>query len=264
MIMSPPILDTSPKRRDKGTCELETAEAATFADALDGLVAGLFLVDATGRIVHANLSGHAILHERAVLRAAAGTLVACEANAARVLKEVLAITAGGATPSSGGVAVPLSTGDGRHYILHVLALTSGARRRAGATYAAVAALFIHKAGLEGSFAHDAIARLYNLTPTESRVLLAIVEVGGVPETAQAMGIAEATVKTHLHRLFGKTGATRQADLVKLVASFSNPLLSQSSPRPRVERCRPIRGRAPVPALRSVKEHLTVGVQSADQ
>jgi DNA-binding CsgD family transcriptional regulator len=57
------------------------------------------------------------------------------------------------------------------------------------------------------------------------VLLAVVEVGGVPEVAEALGIAETTVKTHLSRLYQKTGAGRQADLVKIVAGFSNPLLN---------------------------------------
>jgi DNA-binding CsgD family transcriptional regulator len=56
-------------------------------------------------------------------------------------------------------------------------------------------------------------------------MLATVDIGGVPDVADALGIGEATVKTHLHRVFGKTGATRQADLVKLVASFANPLVS---------------------------------------
>ena len=56
------------------------------------------------------------------------------------------------------------------------------------------------------------------------MLLAVVEVGGVPEVAEALGIGEATVKTHLQRLFGKTETRRQADLVKLVAAFSNPLV----------------------------------------
>ena len=67
-------------------------------------------------------------------------------------------------------------------------------------------------------------RAYKLTPTELRVLLAIVEIGGAPEVAEALGIADGTVKTHLGRLFEKTGAKRQADLVKLVAGFSNPLV----------------------------------------
>ena len=40
---------------------------------------------------------------------------------------------------------------------------------------------------------------------------------------EPLGIAETTVRTHLHRTYQKTG-TRQADLVKLVAAFSDPLL----------------------------------------
>jgi DNA-binding CsgD family transcriptional regulator len=55
------------------------------------------------------------------------------------------------------------------------------------------------------------------------VLLAIVEVGGVPQVATALGVAESTVKTHLSRLFVKTGTGRQADLVKIVAGFATPL-----------------------------------------
>ena len=55
------------------------------------------------------------------------------------------------------------------------------------------------------------------------MLLAVVEVGGVPEVAVALGIAETTVKTHLGRTYQKTGTSRQAELVKLVAGFSNPL-----------------------------------------
>jgi DNA-binding CsgD family transcriptional regulator len=65
--------------------------------------------------------------------------------------------------------------------------------------------------------------MFELTPAELRVLLAIVEVGGVPETSAALGVAETTVKTHLHRVFAKTGTRRQADLVKLAAGFSSPL-----------------------------------------
>ena len=56
------------------------------------------------------------------------------------------------------------------------------------------------------------------------MLLAVVDVGGGPEVAEALGVAESTVKTHLHRLYQKTGTRRQIDLVKLVAGFASPLL----------------------------------------
>ena len=84
--------------------------------------------------------------------------------------------------------MPLITREGERYVAHVLPLTSGARRRAGTSYAAVAALFVHKAALEMPSPPEAIAKTFKLTPSELRVLLAIVEVGGVPETADALGI----------------------------------------------------------------------------
>jgi DNA-binding CsgD family transcriptional regulator len=103
-------------------------------------------------------------------------------------------------------------------------LTSGARRKAGTSYAAVAALFVHKAAPGARSPPELIARAYNLTPSELRVLFAIVDVGGVPEVTEALGVAQSTVRTHLLSVFAKTGTRRQADLVKLVAGFSNPLL----------------------------------------
>jgi DNA-binding CsgD family transcriptional regulator len=47
----------------------------------------------------------------------------------------------------------------------------------------------------------------------------------VPEVAEALGIGESTVKTHLGRVYEKTGAHRQADLVKLFAGYTSPLQS---------------------------------------
>jgi DNA-binding CsgD family transcriptional regulator len=38
-----------------------------------------------------------------------------------------------------------------------------------------------------------------------------------------LGVSEPTVKTHLQHVFQKTGMGRQAELVKLVASYMSPL-----------------------------------------
>ena len=206
--------------------EQKTAEADTFADTLDGLSAGMFLVDGVGRIVHANASGRALLADGAVLRAQCDRLVATNADAAQALTDIFTGAGqGDAVANTKGFAVPLTGRDGERYVSHVLPLTAGVRRRAGANHAAVAAVFVRKASIEAPSPPETIARHYSLTPTELRVLLVNVEVGGVAETADALGIAAATVKTHLHRVFGKTGVNRQADLVKLVAGFANPLLA---------------------------------------
>src|SRR4029077_18613313 len=87
---------------------------------------------------------------------------------------------------------------------------------------AAAALFVRKANLAVPSAPQAIGSAVKLTPTELRVLLAIVEVGGIPEVASAFGVADTTIRTHVSRLFEKTGTSRQADLVKLVAGYGTP------------------------------------------
>jgi DNA-binding CsgD family transcriptional regulator len=204
--------------------EFKTAQAATFADALDGLSAGMLFVDPGGRITHANAAGQAMIAVGNVLQAPLGQLVASDPSANRALRDIFSTAAAGdAAIGVRGVAVPLVARDGERYVAHVLPLSSGARRGAGMSYAAVAALFVQKASLATRSPPEAIARTYRLTAMEVRVLLAIVEVGGAPQVAETLGIGEGTVKTHLKRLYAKTGARRQADLVKLFAGYSSPL-----------------------------------------
>jgi DNA-binding CsgD family transcriptional regulator len=204
--------------------DLKQTEAATFADLLDGLSAGLFLIGADGRIIHANAAGHHLLSSADSLRSICGRLVTGNKQVDKLLHETFAAANDGdAAIGSKGIALPLLARDGERYVAHVLPLASRARRCVGNAYAATAAMFVRKAAMECPSAPEIIARTYDLTPTELRVLLAIVEVGGIPEVAAALGVADSTIKTHVGRLFQKTGGSRQADLVKLVAGFSMPL-----------------------------------------
>lgn len=204
--------------------DLKSAEAAAFADTLDGLAAGMFLVDAEARIVHANASGLAMLASTDFLRETGGRLGAADAATDDSLRDIFhAAGNGDSAVGIKGISLPLAGRDRQRFVAHILPLTSGARRKTGRTYAAVAAVFVHKAALDIPSPPEVIARTFKLTPTELRILLAIVEVGGGPEVAEALGIGETTVKTHLGRLYAKTGAHRHADLVKIVAGFSNPL-----------------------------------------
>jgi DNA-binding CsgD family transcriptional regulator len=203
----------------------QSAQMAMLADTFDGISAGMFLVDATGRIVHANAAGFAMIGSAGPLRATDDRLAAVDPEANRKLGEIFAASGtGDLAVGTRGIALSLRSPDSDPFVAHVLPLTSGARRKAGARYAAVAAIFVRKAALEEPSPPEVIAKAFRLTPTELRILLAIVEVGGVPEVAEALGIGATTVRFHLRGLFEKTGARRQADLVKLVAGYSNPLV----------------------------------------
>ena len=123
-----------------------------------------------------------------------------------------------------GIAVPLKARDGERYVASVLPLTSGSRRKGGAAYSATAVVFVQKAALAMPSPPEAIAREFELTPAELRVMFAIINVGGVAEAADVLGVSEGTVRTHLHHVFGKTNTTRQTELVKLVAGYLNALV----------------------------------------
>jgi len=204
--------------------EFKQTEAAIFAEMLDSLSAGLFLVGSDGRVVHANAAGHDMLDSGDVLRSLHGRLRAGDGTVDKALHEIFAAAdSGDAAIGVKGIALPLTAHDGERYVAHLLPLTSGERRHAAKAYTATTAMFVCKAVMQGPPVPDVIAKLYDLTPAELRVLLAIVDVGGIPEVAEAFGVADSTIRTHVGRLFDKTGTGRQADLVKLVAGFSSPL-----------------------------------------
>ena len=204
--------------------DLHKVEAAALADTLDGLAAAMFLVDSAGRIVHANATAHAMLDKGSVIRGSGGKLAATDAQAEHALHDIfMNANAGDMAVGAKGIAMPLAARDGERYVAHVLPLTSGARRQVGVAYSAVAAVFVRKAALELPHPLETIAATFKLTPAEMRVLMMIVQLGGVSEVAPVLGVSEATVKTHLQHIFAKTETSRQAELVKLVAGYLSPL-----------------------------------------
>ncbi len=206
--------------------DLQKAVAADFTATVAALAASVCLIDAPGRVVYANPSAMKLLETDDVLYGASRRLRAYDRAADQSLNELLTACADGndLAIGAGGGAIHLPSRGGRNYVAHVLPLTSGARRDAGVPHRAVAALVVHNAAENLSSPPEVIAKAYGLTPREVGVLFALVEAPGVAEMAEILGLSSATVRTHLRSLFAKTGTTRQAELVKLVASFMSPVV----------------------------------------
>src|SRR5258708_36370009 len=101
-----------------------------FADILDGFTAGVIVVDATARIVHANAAGRGILHDGDVLSAAGGRLVASDGQVNHAVRE--AFTGGeAAEPGAKGIAVPLTARTGARDGPPVLPVATGERGPSG-------------------------------------------------------------------------------------------------------------------------------------
>lgn len=60
------------------------------------------------------------------------------------------------------------------------------------------------------------ARTFQLTPSEARIAGFIAQGHGLFETAAELGISRNTARTHMKRIYAKTGARRQGDLVRLL------------------------------------------------
>ena len=204
--------------------EHKSNETQGFSDLLDRIRAGVFVVDAHGGIIYSNKAANAIALTGDYLRASSGKLSAREPESNQLLQEAFrAAGDGDVAISNKSVAIPLTAADGTRHVANLLPLTR--RRAAEIDGSATVAVFVHKAALELPNPPELIASAYKLTKTELRVLLALVELGGGPEIAEALGVGNGTVKTHLRHLFQKTGAKHQADLVKLVACFSRSMIA---------------------------------------
>jgi DNA-binding CsgD family transcriptional regulator len=191
-----------------------------LAEALDHVEAALLLVGPGGAIIFANKPAKAMLGEGRVICERDDALRAVTAQTDRMLRDTLASAErGDASAGISGVAVPLSDAAPEQWFAHVLPLTSGKTRQTGVAHAPVAAVFIRRTAPDALPSLESVARLYKLTAGEVRVLDALLKVDGVKAIAAMLGLSQATVRTHLHNVFQKTGTRRQSKLVKLIAGI---------------------------------------------
>lgn len=202
--------------------EMKGIEADTLGDAVDAIGTAVYLLRACGGLVRANASGQELMESGTLFRPMPDRLVPELGGRDHDLIRAVDHAANGAIFPIG--AVPLIDRDGTRFVAHVLPLTSGKRARAGRVTGATVAVFIHRAVMDCAFPIEAVSQHYELSKTEVRVLTAMLEYGPPGDVAPALGISESSVRTHLRKLFEKTGTTRQADLVKLVAGYASPVV----------------------------------------
>ena len=121
-----------------------------------------------------------------------------------------------------GHSLALPERDGAGYVATVLPLEGGRRGSILAPFAASVGIFVQDPQRMPLMPVEAFAKLYQLSGGELRVLLKLAQGSGATEAADALGISEATVRTHLRRLFFKTGTAKQAELLQLLQNAAPP------------------------------------------
>jgi DNA-binding CsgD family transcriptional regulator/PAS domain-containing protein len=197
-------------------------EANLLSATVDLLGVGIILVDAEGRVVHANPAASA-LSKNTGLRFEKGRLSFRGAPWADALETAIQrATAGPAAAASAGISIRRDDEPG--LAAWVLPVANGLRSGVVGS-AAHAAIFLKALDDHSPMSAEIFVQRYGLTPAECRVLLLLVQGMSVTELSDALGLAAGTTRTHLKALFAKTGTHRQPDLVRLAMTAMSPVLA---------------------------------------
>ena len=204
--------------------DLATLTTDRLEQTIHALSAGVFLTDRGGRVVFMNRSAERQINTGNALQLIDRRLTAnnreTDAALARALAAKVCIDAA-TGPASGVLALP--DGNGAGYLASILPLDGGARETLMAPFRATAAVFVQDPAPAPRTEGEAFARLYGLTGAELKVLLALAPGLTAKEAAGSLGLREPTIKTHLQRIYEKTGMSRQTELVRLLLSHAPPL-----------------------------------------
>ena len=186
------------------------AEKAELEAAFGKLALPAFVLDREGHIRHLNGAGHALLARSGTMGCRGGRLRFADPKLGAA---VHAAVRNAAREHGRSAALPVHFGRESG---EILVTTLPARHGAAAAWQVPVALLVVAAGPEDERAIAwRLQELYRLTPTESRIAAALAVGRTVDEIARARRLTEATLRTHLRSIFGKTGTRRQAELVRL-------------------------------------------------
>ena len=199
---------------------LINAELANLAlaDALARVGVGVFLIDADGRIMFANLAGEKLVGRG--LHTVRGRLTAPFAGEREALEAAVtqAVEAQDVGWSENPRPVVVRGFDPNAFLaVYVMPIRHSTGDRLEQLLAGVRAIVVVTESKAGAPADPAMVRdLLGLTLGEARVAT-LVGSGLAPrELAQKLGIAEETARTTLKRVFDKVGISRQSELVGLL------------------------------------------------
>ena len=196
--------------------------ASLYRQALDHLAVAVVLTGANGSIIHANGAAQQMFSAQGPILSRHGLLQAQNTAVVLALQEAIASAASAdASLGSRGIGLPISAPGQPPAVAYVLPLTEGTAR--AAFRPACAAVFVSTTTSASPLPEAVLTTLFDLTPAEARVLLRIGSGLSAARSAVSLDIGENTLKTHLNRIFAKTGTRRQADLVKLISNMGVPL-----------------------------------------
>lgn len=175
----------------------------------------VFVVDAKGRIENVNAAAERLLSQGDTLGVIGGRLSSHREAVAEQLDAMLAAAMGSETkrPQSGSVRIPSEAGR-PPVVLTAKPASSGRSPEFAVGVSIIVCATLSDASV--SLPTDQMHAAFGLTPAECVVARALVEGLSVREASDSLGVSFNTVRTHVARIFLKTGVKRQSDLLRLL------------------------------------------------
>jgi DNA-binding CsgD family transcriptional regulator len=190
---------------------------------LDSIVIGVIIVADHGRILHANQAAQRMLDARSPIISLGGCLGALQGELTKELRRAIATAQADASViGAAGIGVPLVDKNMIAATAHVLPLACGNRPTSREDRQTAAAVFVTPSAVSPAD-FGTVARIFSLTPAEARLLQHLASGASLTEAASALGITEATARTHRNHIFTKTGVSRRTDLLALVGRLVPPI-----------------------------------------
>lgn len=199
--------------------ELIDSERRLYAGTVDRMLVGTVILDDTGAVLKSNLVADELLREADGLRLVSGVLradqVAENRELQRLVKQALTGETDGKPAVVEAISITRKSGRGKLGVL-IRSLprtgwSEGKRRQS-------VALFIRDAGRKSEASREVVRRLFDLTPAEASLALALANGLTLDEAADELNIRKNTARAHLRAIFAKIGVTRQTALVRVLLS----------------------------------------------
>jgi DNA-binding CsgD family transcriptional regulator len=190
-------------------------EGTPAAAALDAFACAVIVVDAEARILHTNRLAEALLSQQKTLVTLRGQVAAPRHDETTALRAAIRLAAHKTFHDQREGVVAVHNDDQELSIVHVIPLSADGRWGGLGNRAAIVGLFVADRGRGQLRALGAFISCYRLTPMEGRVLAQILTGGGLTKVAEDLAISVTTARSHLQQVFAKTGASKQAELVRM-------------------------------------------------
>ena len=192
---------------------------------LDRLAIGIILLDGAARVLFANATARLLVTGGRSLSTRIPVVESFSAQSQRLSQLIQSVRHGAPTTA---MTVP-NTVDGHSLMLLVSSMhPREVVELGGGLRDATTIVFVCDLARPIDVTGAWVTAAYGLTTAEAKVAISASSGTTIGETAHQLGLSPNTVKTHLRKVFAKTGTSRQIELARLMASVA--LVRDAAPK----------------------------------